>query len=64
MGDWHVDISSPAAVRASLGDFEQQVDDGIRHARANNIVFVITLLTAIAPGPTPRSAASPTRIGA
>ena len=47
MGDWHVDISSPAAVRAALGDFEQQVDAGIRHARANNIVFVITLLTAI-----------------
>ena len=47
MNDWHVDISSPSAIRAQLTDFESQVDLGIQRARANNIVFVINLLTAI-----------------
>ncbi|MCX6546030.1 MAG: hypothetical protein NTV05_16665 [Acidobacteria bacterium] len=47
MADWNVDLSSPAAIRAALGDFEGQLDAGIRHARANNIPFVVTMLTAL-----------------
>ena len=47
MGDWNVDLSSPTAIRTALGDFESRLDEGIRRARANNIPFVVTMLTAI-----------------
>ncbi len=47
MNDWTVDTSSPAAVRAALGAFEQQLDAAIGRARAQNIALTICLLTAI-----------------
>jgi hypothetical protein len=46
LGDWHVDVNNPTALRAALGTFEAQLDTALTRARANNIVLVVTFLTA------------------
>lgn len=47
LGDWHVDVTNPTAVRAALGTFEDLIRNAVDRARAENLALVITLLTPI-----------------
>lgn len=46
LGDWHVDITNPTAIRAQLGTFEADLDQAIAQARSQNLALVVSLVTA------------------